>query len=296
MNRPAIYFCIIIAMLTFACGKMSSPTQSRQSSEGVQGLQAGKAIGVASESQQAVSGTETVDQTKVEVIGAGTFEERLAAFSGTSNILDPKHHGPNHPPVMNPPFVDGNRVLLLPRGPAALVEFAGEPARDPDGDELAYRFAFALFDMTGIQTPEEALLQITRAGNDFEIEPDGLISPSEFIAVYGDHANISGLPGAIRASDGIAESGFELFNLDVVYDASAQYSAPAEYVSDQRWEYPEPIEWYEGTSAPVGGVYPIVDRSYRLSQELDVGSVASNDPMRDHNVFRLLLLRGRRRR
>ena len=48
----------------------------------------------------------------------------------------------------------------------------------------------------------------------------------------------------------------EVYGLFVVYDASAQFSAPAEYVSDQRWEYPDPIDWYEGTSAPVGGAFP----------------------------------------
>ena len=157
---------------------------------------------------------------------------------------------------MNPPTFDANRVLLLPRGPPALVEFPGVPASDQDGDELTYRFHFAVFGMTGIQTPEEALLRISRDGNRFEILPDGDISPAEFIAVYGDYANISGLQSAITASDGTDESGFEVFNLDLAYDASAQFSAPARYVTDQRWEYPEPIDWYEGTTSPVGGAFP----------------------------------------
>jgi len=157
---------------------------------------------------------------------------------------------------MNSHTADFSRVLLFPRGPAALVEFPGEPASDPDGDELTYRIAFALFGMTGLQTPEEALMRITRSGNRFEILPDGDITPAEFSAVYGDHANMSGLQSGISASDGTAESGFEVFNLNLAYDGSAQFSAPAEYASDQRWEYPDAIDWYEGAPAPIGGAFP----------------------------------------
>ena len=183
--------------------------------------------------------------------------ENATAVFDPDSALQPKHHGSNHAPVMNQPISNINRTLLLPHGPAALVEFPGEPGSDADGDELTYRFHFSLFGMTGIQTPEEALLRITRPErNHFEILPDGDVTPSEFTAVWGDLANISGVETAITANDGTAESGFRQYNLDLAYDASAQYSAPAVYVGDQRWEYPEPIDWYEGTPAPIGGAYP----------------------------------------
>ncbi len=38
--------------------------------------------------------------------------------------------------------------------------------------------------------------------------------------------------------------------MHLVYDGSAQFSAPAEYIGDQRWEISAPIEMYEGTTLP----------------------------------------------
>lgn len=176
--------------------------------------------------------------------------------SESSSGMVKKSHGSNHPPVLNRPQSNGNRTLLLPRGPAAYLEFSGEPATDPDGDDLSYRFAFALSSLSGIQTPEEALLRITREGNRFGILPDGDITPAVFSAVYGGRVNIPVVQSAVYASDGTAESIPEVYSLFVVYDASAQFSAPAEYVGDQRWENPNAIDWYEGTSAPVGRAFP----------------------------------------
>ena len=282
MNRPIIILCVVFAMLTLGCSKMSSPTQSRQSPQQAQRFPAGKAVEVDSDHDPAVSAAESGDEGLTAVSTADTGDEPLNAVNGTESgvermtwdyngtvdeaiarfnnatetILEPRHHGSNHPPTMNQHIQNFNRVLLFPRGPAALLEFAGEPGSDPDADELSYSIAFAVFNMTGIQTPEEALMRTSRDGNRFRILPDGEITPAEFTAVYGDHANISGLQSAIRASDGTAESDYEVFNLNLAYDASAQFSAPAEYVSDQRWEYPDAIGWYEGAPAPVGGAFP----------------------------------------
>ena len=167
-----------------------------------------------------------------------------------------KDHGANHPPTFNTSVEGRGLTLLLPRGPAALLEFSGEPATDPDGDDISYRFAFAVPEMSGIQTPAEALLRITRAGNRFAIQGDGDITPAQFTSVYGEYANISSLLSGIYASDGTTESDPEVFNIHLVYDGSAQFSTPAEYVGDQRWEVPTPIEMYEGATMPASEDLP----------------------------------------
>ena len=167
-----------------------------------------------------------------------------------------KDHGANHPPTFNTSVEGRGLTLLLPRGPAALLEFSGEPATDPDGDDVSYRFAFAVPEMSGIQTPEEALLRITREGNRFAIQGDGDITPTQFTSVYGEYANISSLLSGIYASDGTAEIGPQIFNIHLVYDGSAQFSAPAEYIGDQRWEIPDPIEMYEGATMPASEDLP----------------------------------------
>ena len=167
-----------------------------------------------------------------------------------------KDHGANHPPTFNTSVEGRGLTLLLPRGPAALLEFSGEPATDPDGDDISYRFAFAVPEMSGIQTPEEALLRITREGNRFAIQGDGDITPTQFTSVYGEYANISSLLSGIYASDGTAESDPEVFNIHLVYDGSAQFSSPAEYIGDQRWEIPDPIEMYEGATMPASEKLP----------------------------------------
>ena len=280
MLWPARYSFAFVTMLavTFAvsCEQSSNPmrstvpTQSAKATPPAQPTQrvtadsaAGNSIGVTSEHQTDLAAQNPrVQSVFTDASGEAAGSARFASGEVTSVAgnprftLEPRHHGSNHPPVLNTPITNFSRILLFPRGPPALVEFTGEPASDPEGDELTYRFAFALFGMTGIQTPEEALMRITRSGNNFEILPDGDITPAEFRAVYGAHASISGLPAAVYASDGNAESSPEVYNLDIVYDGSAQFSAPAEYAGDQRWEYPEPIDWYEGTSAPVDGAFP----------------------------------------
>ena len=161
-----------------------------------------------------------------------------------------KDHGANHPPRFNSSTVGQELTLLLPRGPVARLAFDEEPATDPDGDDISYRFAFAVPGLSGIQTPAEALFKITREGNSFAFQGNGDITPAQFTAVYGEDATIPTLPSAIYASDGTDESDPEVFNVHLVYDGSAQFSAPAEYVEDQRWEISTPIEMYEGATMP----------------------------------------------
>ena len=161
-----------------------------------------------------------------------------------------RSHGSNHPPVFSISIQDRGLTLLMPRGPAALLAFPGEPATDPEGADVSYRFAFAVPGMTGIQTPGEALLRITREGNTFNLGPDGDISPGRFTSVYGEFANLPGFAAAIYASDGTDETGPQVFSLQLVYDGSAQFSDPAQYVGDQRWEISTPLEMYEGAATP----------------------------------------------
>ena len=167
-----------------------------------------------------------------------------------------KDHGANHPPTFNSSTEDVSLTLLLPRGPVARLAFDGEPATDPDGDDVSYRFAFAVSGLSGIQTPAEALFRITREGNSFAIQGDGDITPAQFVSVYGEDATIPVVLSAIYASDGTAESDPEVFNIHLVYDGSAQFSAPAEYIGDQRWEIPDPIEMYEGATMPASEELP----------------------------------------
>ena len=161
-----------------------------------------------------------------------------------------KDHGANHTPILNSSIGRQDLTLLLPRGPVALMDLGEELATDPDGDDISYRFAFAVPGLSGIQTPAEALLQITREGNSFVFQGNGDITPAQFISVYGEDATIPTFPSAIYASDGTDESDPKQFNLHLVYDGSAQFSAPAEYIEDQRWEISTPIEMYEGATMP----------------------------------------------
>ena len=178
------------------------------------------------------------------------------AFFSTTSETTARNHGTNHAPTFNGSVGNQELTLLLPRGPSALLRFEGEPATDPDGDDVSYRFAFAVPGVSGIQTPSETLLRIMREGNSFAFHKNGEITPVQFTAVYGEVANIPTLPSAIYASDGNAESDPQVFNIHLVYDGSAQFSAPAEYVTDQRWEIPIPIEMYEGTTSPRGDELP----------------------------------------
>ena len=161
-----------------------------------------------------------------------------------------KDHGANHTPILNSSIKRQGLTLLLPRGPVALMDLGEELATDPDGDDITYRFAFAVPGLSGIQTPAEALLRITREGNSFVFQGNGDITPNQFTSVYGEDATIPVLPSAIYASDGTDESDPMQFNVYLVYDGSAQFSAPAEYIGDQRWEIPTPIELYEGATIP----------------------------------------------
>ena len=167
-----------------------------------------------------------------------------------------KDHGANHPPSFNSSTEGVGLTLLFPRGPVDRLEFDGEPATDPDGDDISYRFAFAVPGLSGIQTPAEALFRITREGNSFVFQGDGDITPAQFTSVYGEDATIPVVLSAIYASDGTAESDPEVFNIHLVYDGSAQFAAPAEYIGDQRWEIPDPIEIYEGATMPASEELP----------------------------------------
>ena len=171
-------------------------------------------------------------------------------LSPAGKAVGVRSHGTNHPPVFSISIQNRGLTLLMPRGPAARLTFPGEPATDPEGDDVSYRFAFAVPNMTGIQTPEEALMGITRDGNTFHLGPDGDISPGRFTSVYGEIANLPTFASAIYASDGTDETGPQVFSLHLIYDGSAQFSAPAEYVGDQRWEISDPLEMYEGARAP----------------------------------------------
>ena len=161
-----------------------------------------------------------------------------------------RSHGSNHPPAFSISIQNRGLTLLMPRGTAAPLTFPGEPATDPEGEDVSYRFAFAVPGMTGIQTPEEALLRITREGNTFNLGPDGDISPGRFTSVYGEFANLPSFAAAIYASDGTDETGPQAFSLQLVYDGSARFSDPAQYAGDQRWEISTPLEMYEGATTP----------------------------------------------
>ena len=264
MYRPTKLFFVFSFMITFlaaACSKSSNPLNSSQPAQTVERIPAGKVVAVTSDSQPGLTAADpnagsAKTNSGTEISTGDTDAAVKFPGSETGSGMVGKSHGSNHPPVLNRPQTNGNRVLLMPRGPAAFLAFSGEPATDPDGDDLSYRFAFALSDGNGIQTPEEVLLSITREGNRFGILPDGDITPAVFSAVYGGRANIPVVQSAIYASDGTAESIPEVYGLFVVYDASAQFSAPAEYVADQQWENPNAIDWYEGTSAPADGAFP----------------------------------------
>ena len=167
-----------------------------------------------------------------------------------------KDHGANHPPSFNSSPKGYGLTILLPNGPAALLEFAGEPATDPDGDDISYRFAFSVPDRSDLQTPTEALFRIAREGNSFAIQGDGDITPAQFTSVYGETTTLPTLLAGIYASDGTAESDPEVFDVNIAYDGSAQFSTPAEYVGDQRWEIPTPIEMYEGATMPASENLP----------------------------------------
>lgn len=233
MNRPTTYsfiFILSLSILSTACGKSSNPMRSTQPAQRAGRLPAGKTL-------------------------AETSENRAGSIH-TGAGIEAKSHGSNHPPVMNSPIGNASRVLLLPRGPAAVLEFSDEPGTDSDGDDLTYRFGFVVPGISGATSPEDALLNISREGNRFDILSEGVLTPAEFTSVYGNRATVPTVLSAIFASDGSAESQPKTFNLRVVYDGSAQFSAPAQYVGDQRWQIPDFVEVYEGTSLLENGQLP----------------------------------------
>ena len=232
MKRPFALPCLMLAFLAVACGKDSMPTQPTQPDPMPP---AGKAVATASDSARFLA------SSALNTASSGT---------DTGSAAEPRAHGSNQTPTFNSSLEGHGLTLLLPRGPVDKLEFSGEPATDPDGDDISYRFGFAVPGLSGIQTPAEALFRITREGNSFVFQPVGDITPARFTSVYGEVATIPTLLSAIYASDGTAESDPEVFSVHLVYDGSAQFSAPAEYKKDQRWEIPPPIEMYEGTTMP----------------------------------------------
>lgn len=190
-------------------------------------------------------------------VPVGSVRSKPASINADSSV-DAGNHGGNHPPVFDISPAGRSLTILLPHGPhpRATLHFNGEPATDPDGDNITYRFAFNVPGLSGIQTPSEALLRITREGNNFSFRGNGDIPPAQFTSVYGEDATIPALLSGIYASDGTDESDPKGFNIHLVYDGSAQFSAPAEYIGDQRWEIPTPIEMYEGTTMLETGQVP----------------------------------------
>ena len=184
-------------------------------------------------------------------VPVGSVRTKPAGINAGSSV-DTRNQESNRPPTFNISPAGRELTLLLPHGPhpRATLHFSGEPATDPDGDNITYRFAFAVPDLTGIQTPAEALLRITREGNNFAFRGNGDITPAQFTSVYGEFAHIPTLQSAMYASDGTDETVPEVFNIHLVYDGSAQFAAPAKYIGDQRWEISNPIEMYEGTTMP----------------------------------------------
>lgn len=252
MQRSTIYSFVFVPMLAIAVAwvKFSNPMQATQIT---QSTPAGRADEVTSEHRPGIITGDTGTRTGFTDLDA-PGSARVSGGVATSTSFNPKfvlkamHHGPNHPPVVNSPLNDRSRVVLFPRGPGATLEFEGEPATDHEEDNLTYRFGIAIPGKLGIQSPEEALLTVTREDNRFLIRPYGIITPAEFASVYGNVATVPVLPAAIYASDGNSESEPMFFDLSLVYDGAARFSVPAEYMGEQRRETPEPIARFEGTS------------------------------------------------
>ena len=152
----------------------------------------------------------------------------------------------NTAPVMTSPTSTEHK-LLFPNGVLNTIKFADVPATDADSDALTYRFVVSIPGSEALLTPEQALFEITRKGNNFEIKPSDNVTPKEYGDLYGYRNTSSQINLTMYANDGKADSNRQLIELLFFYDPSARFSAPAVYGSKSR--YTLDLETYEGPNA-----------------------------------------------
>ncbi len=220
----------------------------------------------APEPQQVVPAQESTADAATD-----SSDEHESEAQAESRPEQERDQGGNRPPQLQRPIPIGDLVVLFPRGDGTRLSFSGEPAHDPDGDDISYRFAFQVPALNNLQEPHGALLSVTRSGDGFLLAPRPGVSPHQFHAVYGQTDTVPVVLAGISASDGETESPPLGFNLYVVYDGSAQFSSPADYVSGQRWELAQTLEIYEGTAVldatrmPTWTAVIAAERQWRLS-------------------------------
>ena len=152
----------------------------------------------------------------------------------------------NTAPVMTSPTSTEHK-LLFPNGAMNTIKFGGEPATDADNDALTYRFVAQITGSDALLTPEQALFEITREGNNFEIKPRDNVTPEEYGALYGYTSESFLFNLTMYANDGKADSNRISIELLFYHDPSARFSAPAAYDSNNR--YTLELETYEGPNA-----------------------------------------------
>ena len=161
----------------------------------------------------------------------------------------------NNAPVMATPSSTSLKYLF-PRGTATALSFPSDPATDPDGDTITYRFVFTVpdtstvgdtIDTTEVE-PSDALFSVSQSGNRFEFKGKTGTTPHQFNALYGDTATYS-VPVKMYANDGTDDSAPLSFTIAAVYDASARFPSPATYRSDNRSAVSSTYETYEGPNA-----------------------------------------------
>ena len=137
--------------------------------------------------------------------------------------------------------------ILFPRGPADQLD--GPLATDPEGKSLTYTFQFER--ESAFVPAVDSLLSVQAQGDDYLIGPQAdAATPDDFLSAYanlGVSSSYQTFATAV-ASDGTNESNYQ-FAVSVLYEASAQFSAPAAFESNQRWSRSAAIEMFEGDRA-----------------------------------------------
>ena len=137
--------------------------------------------------------------------------------------------------------------ILFPRGPADRLD--GPLATDPEGKALTYTLEFE--HVGAFVAPADSLLSVQVQGDDYLIGPKAnAATPGEFLIAYDNNGASTSYQTFARAkaSDGTNESNYT-FAISVLYEASAQFSAPAAFESNQRWSRSAEIEMFEGDRA-----------------------------------------------
>ena len=181
-----------------------------------------------------------LDQTGYQVrISATNFE----GDSGWSQIT--VGDLPNSPPTVSAP-TNALAQYIFPFGEPGDLKYDAPAGLDSDGDSRTYSFTVTLDQES---PPEDALLSFAPDGDSFTVKASRTMTPQKWNDTHSEDGISRRITASLYANDGKDKSEPAEFDLDLYYDPSAFFNAPAVHQADNRYTGPDLYETYEGPAA-----------------------------------------------